>query len=101
VDGDGDPDEDGDGLLDIVETDTGVLVSLTDTGSDPFLTDTDGDGADDLWEALNSTNPSDPNDIPSNYVPALGPFGQGLLLLALAAAAVVRLRPRPIGSQHP
>jgi hypothetical protein len=38
------PDGDGDGLPDCVETDTGVFVDGTDTGTDPSDPDTDGDG---------------------------------------------------------
>jgi hypothetical protein len=38
-----DNDMDTDGLPDIVESDTGVFVSTSDTGSDPLLPDTDGD----------------------------------------------------------
>ncbi len=39
-----DPDDDDDGLNDVVETDTGVFVDETDTGTDPLVADTDGDG---------------------------------------------------------
>jgi hypothetical protein len=38
------PDTDGDGLKDGVETNTGVWVSANDTGTNPLLADTDGDG---------------------------------------------------------
>ena len=49
LDGDGagnacDADDDGDGLLDVVETDTGVFVDANDTGTDPLNPDSDGDG---------------------------------------------------------
>lgn len=37
-------DSDGDGLDDAVETNTGMFVSLLDTGTDPNNPDTDGDG---------------------------------------------------------
>ena len=40
-------DSDGDGLPDVVETNTGVWVSATNTGTNPFLWDTDGDGLSD------------------------------------------------------
>lgn len=51
----GDPDDtDGDGLLDIYETNTGIYVSPTDTGSDPMLADTDEDGVSDGDEVLNN-----------------------------------------------
>ena len=38
------PDTDGDGLLDGVETNTGIWVSANDTGTDPLNPDTDRDG---------------------------------------------------------
>ncbi|MCH7511969.1 MAG: FG-GAP repeat protein, partial [Chloroflexi bacterium] len=41
------PDKDGDTLPDAVESNTGVFVSLTDTGTDPNNPDTDGDGCSD------------------------------------------------------
>jgi len=37
-------DADSDGLADCVETNTGIYVSATDTGTDPHNPDTDGDG---------------------------------------------------------
>ena len=42
-----DPDSDNDGLLDGVETATGIFVDGTDTGTDPLASDTDGDGLND------------------------------------------------------
>ena len=42
-----DADDDNDGLLDTVETDTGTFIGPGDTGTDPLLADTDGDGFDD------------------------------------------------------
>jgi len=44
---DPDGDEDGDGLPNRVETNTGVYVSPEDTGTDPYNRDTDGDGLSD------------------------------------------------------
>ncbi len=38
------PDTDGDGLQDGVETNTGIFVSAADTGTSPLKADTDGDG---------------------------------------------------------
>ena len=38
------PDTDGDGLTDDVETNTGTYVGASDTGTDPSVPDTDGDG---------------------------------------------------------
>ncbi len=54
------PDTDGDGLGDLVETGTGVYVSPTDTGSSPTKTDGDGDGIDDYAE-VTGVPPTDPN----------------------------------------
>lgn len=41
------PDADGDGLPDSVETGTGIYVDSTNTGTDPNVADTDGDGLSD------------------------------------------------------
>jgi hypothetical protein len=62
TDGDGsgdacDDDDDNDGLLDINETDTGVYVSPSDTGTDPLSADTDGDGFDDGVEVAYGSDP--------------------------------------------
>jgi hypothetical protein len=48
-------DTDGDGLTDLVETDTGTFVNLTDTGTDPRSDDTDGDGLKDGAETNTGT----------------------------------------------
>lgn len=45
-------DSDGDRIPDFAETDDGVYLSQTQTGSDPFNADTDGDGIDDGDEVL-------------------------------------------------
>ena len=42
-----DADTDGDGLDDSVETDTGIYLSPTNTGTNPLLADSDRDGAGD------------------------------------------------------
>ena len=42
-----DPDDDNDGLLDTVETGTGIWFSSSDTGTNPKNVDTDGDGLND------------------------------------------------------
>ena len=57
-------DTDGDGLDDSVETNTGVYVSETDTGTDPSNADTDGDDVNDGDEVTNGTDPNDPDSPP-------------------------------------
>lgn len=47
----GDPDTDGDGVVDASETGSGIYVSLFDTGTNPNNRDTDGDGLSDGEEA--------------------------------------------------
>lgn len=51
-------DSDGDGLPDGVETATGIFVSGTDTGTDPFSFDSDGDGLSDAAEIGFGTDPN-------------------------------------------
>jgi len=89
-------DEDGDGLFDLVETDTEVYVSPTDTGTDPRNWDSDGDGSSDGEEVLAGTDPNDSESfpIPPPQIPALGIGGRALLLLLLAGAGASRLRLR-------
>lgn len=67
-------DTDGDALPDCAETNTGVYVSLTDTGTDPSRADTDGDGMSDGEELLGTLDGLD--------LPALGvhPLRRDLLL---------------------
>ena len=78
-------DTDGDGL------DDGTELSM---GIDPLDADTDDDGASDNWEVLRGTDPNDPDDTPPLSLPALGPWGQAVLLLVLAGSAASRLRLR-------
>jgi hypothetical protein len=87
-----DTDDDNDGLLDTVETNTGVYVSPTNTGSDPLDTDTDDDGAPDGTDP----NPVDPN-IPGVAIPML-PFWGTLLLIGVVlffASRMLRKRGGP------
>ena len=54
-------DADGDGILNIHETDTGVYVSPTDTGTNPLDPDSDDDGVLDGAELAGGGNPLDPD----------------------------------------
>lgn len=58
-------DLDQDLLEDYRETDTGIFVSDTDTGTDPNDIDSDDDGVIDGTEVLLGTDPNDPFDFPS------------------------------------
>jgi hypothetical protein len=66
-----DADADSDGLPDAVETNTGVYVDPTDTGTDPADQDTDGDGAGDYEEVMNGSNPF-MDDITPGFIPDVG-----------------------------
>ena len=59
-----DPDTDDDGLGDEVETNTGIFVSLINTGTSPIFFDTDEDGFDDRTEIESGTNPTDSRSAP-------------------------------------
>lgn len=98
-DGDGvqaflDPDDDGDGLDDVVETGTGVFVSASDTGTDPLNPDTDGDGVGDAEEVAAGSDPNDPLSLPPD-IPAV-PLAAAIALaggvLASARRAIARGR---------
>jgi hypothetical protein len=52
-------DTDGDGLPNTVETNTGVYIDETDTGTNPNDPDTDGDGLPDGWEVGSGLDPND------------------------------------------
>ena len=71
-----DLDDDGDVLLDVHETGTGIFVSETDTGTDPLLFDTDGDGVDDGTEVALGLDPNNPPAVPA--LPVFGLFLCGL-----------------------
>jgi len=91
-----DPDDDGDGLPDTVETDTGVFVSAADTGTDPNDPDSDGDGVSDGDEVAAGSDPNDPASVPAP-IPALPPAALAALAASLVAAARSRL-PSPRGA---
>ena len=90
LDGDGiqaffDPDDDGDGLDDVVETGTHVYVSPSDTGTDPLDPDSDGDGISDGAEVAAGSDPNIPESTPA--VPGLtlpGLFTLAALLIGSA-----------------
>jgi hypothetical protein len=92
-----DPDDDADGLLDIVETDTGTFVSASDTGTSPFNADTDGDGFSDFVEVSLGTNPTDPNSNPDQapMVPLL-PGGPLPLVALMVLIAIHNLKQRTL-----
>jgi len=62
------PDSDGDGLSDGVETKTGVWASASNTGTDPLNTDSDGDGIADGAETRSGSfvNADDTGTDPTN-----------------------------------
>ena len=84
-----DTDDDNDGLLDTVETNTGIYVSPTNTGTNPLDADTDGDGVRDGTEVANGWNPFNPNDPPAT-IPLLPLWGT-LLLIGIVLFAASRL----------
>ena len=95
-----DPDDDNDGLPDTVETNTGVFISASDTGSNPFKRDTDYDGISDITEVYfgwNPNDPADPND-PAE-LPMSGPMGK-LILLTLLLASGLGVQRRRIWGQR-
>ncbi|MES2475564.1 MAG: family 16 glycosylhydrolase [Verrucomicrobiota bacterium] len=77
-------DRDGDGLSDDYETNTGIFVSGTDTGTDPDLPDTDGDGYKDGEEVLNGTDPLVANT-EIIWQPGASPGGNGTWSSAVAS----------------
>jgi hypothetical protein len=57
------PDSDGDGIPDAYETGTGIFIGPTNTGTNPGLRDSDGDGAGDREELIAGTNPNSNVDV--------------------------------------
>ena len=64
-----DDDDDGDGLLDVVETGTGIYVDGQDTGTDPLDPDTDGDGICDGPNAVSGVCIAGPDADPNGLLP--------------------------------
>ena len=59
------PDTDGDGLFDGVETLTNTFVSASDTGSNPLSIDSDGDTYGDGYEVAKGTDPNVAGSVPT------------------------------------
>ncbi len=85
-----DTDDDNDGLLDVVETNTGTYVNTSDTGTDPLNFDTDGDTFSD-GEEVGGFDPNNPLSFPGN-IPALNL--PGVLLFAILLFGLLRARQR-------
>lgn len=85
-----DADDDGDGLLDVVETGTGLFVSASNTGTSSVDADSDDDGHPDGAEVAAGTDPNDPLSPPPPppAVPLTSP--PGLVLFALVALESLR-----------
>jgi hypothetical protein len=80
TDGDGipdgvDDDDDNDGLLDIHESDTGIYVSATNTGSNPLIADTDGDTYGDGVEVALGSDPNLSLSVPDYEPGDVAPLG--------------------------
>jgi hypothetical protein len=100
-----DEDDDNDGLLDVVETSSGVFVSPNDTGTDPLLADTDGDGFDDGLEVGFGTDPVSNLSFPipdgdlAPYGNPDGAINAGDILIA-QRITLGQIVPRPLDIAH-
>jgi hypothetical protein len=85
-------DRDEDDLLNGVETNTGTFVDANDTGTNPALADTDGDGFDDGQEVALGSDPTNAGSTPG--VPSLGILPAVIMsaLLVLSAGFGFRRR---------
>ncbi|MFP6656227.1 MAG: thrombospondin type 3 repeat-containing protein [Myxococcota bacterium] len=88
-----DEDDDGDGLADAAETNTGVFVSSTNTGTNPLLVDTDGDGFTDPTEIAAGSDPNDVTSIPGAAVPIAAWLAPSLVF-GLMTGGLFQLRRR-------
>ena len=66
-----------------------MFVSGTDTGTDPFVFDTDGDGWGDGAERAAGADPNDANSVPVT-VPALSPWAWLLIVGGILAGSCAR-----------
>jgi hypothetical protein len=89
-----DSDDDNDGLLDAVETGTGVYVSPSNTGTNPLDTDSDDDGRLDGPEVANGWDPNNPLSPGPPPVPALPFWGRMILMAGVLGVGVHLLRRR-------
>jgi DNA-binding beta-propeller fold protein YncE len=96
-----DSDDDNDGLLDTVETGTGVYVSPTNTGTNPLDTDSDDDARLDGIEVANGWDPNNPLSPGPAPVPALPLFGRLVLMACVLLAGLYWLRRRGTGTPTP
>ncbi|MDQ8189599.1 hypothetical protein [Roseibacillus persicicus] len=60
-------DDDGDGLANTLESNTGIFVSINDTGTNPDDADSDDDGYSDALEVAAGTDPNRGDYYPSNH----------------------------------
>ncbi|MDA7881608.1 hypothetical protein N9A94_04820 [Akkermansiaceae bacterium] len=84
-------DTDGDGLSDLIETDTGIFVNASDSGSDPTDPDSDADGTGDGEEVAAGFDPNDLNSKPE----------QPLRIMALGDSITVGYTDNPSWANHP
>ena len=64
-------DTDGDGTPDIHETGTGTFVDASNTGSDPRVADSDGDGFNDGLEVAENSDPNSSGNFPTRLLTVL------------------------------
>jgi len=62
-----DDDDDNDGVLDLNETNTGIFINASDTGTNPLNPDSDSDGVNDGIEIEAGTDPNNNSDYPALY----------------------------------